>query len=162
MSHKTFRLESILTGIQNALHFASSLTDNSEWLFMFNSYRNPHNRDGHFSFSILILLLRTLIPLCRCRLLLRSLPGLSTPELPRRGLLLRALRLADSANASNSILTDISAVAVLRGLVGDALVDPIDDPIRTSFIHTTSIPNCPFNKPNGGLNAYLRFEEFGP
>lgn len=63
-----------------------------------------------------------------CRLLLRSLLCLRTAELLRRGVLLRLLRLADSTDAGNSIFAEICTVAVLSGLVRDALVDPAIDP----------------------------------
>lgn len=44
------------------------------------------------------------------------------------GVLLRLLRLADGTDASNSIFAEICTVAVLSGLVCDALVDSVIDP----------------------------------
>lgn len=56
--------------------------------------------------------------------LLSSLTGLDTTGLLNRSILLGELRAADGAHTGNSLLTDISTVAVLGGLIGDTLVDP--------------------------------------
>lgn len=64
--------------------------------------------------------IRYLLPLSR---LLSRLLRLRTSELLRGGILLRALGVTDGADTGNSVFTEVGAVAVLRGLVGDALVD---------------------------------------
>lgn len=56
--------------------------------------------------------------------LLGGLLGLLTPELLGGGVLLGLLRTADGADASNSILADVTTVAALSGEVGNALVSP--------------------------------------
>lgn len=55
---------------------------------------------------------------------LSGLAGLGTTELLGRGVLLGLLRTADSAHTSDSLLAEISAVAILGRLVGNTLVDP--------------------------------------
>lgn len=55
---------------------------------------------------------------------LGSLAGLGAAELLSGSILLGELGAADSADASDGLLADVSAVTVLGGLVGDTLVDP--------------------------------------
>lgn len=56
---------------------------------------------------------------------LGSLAGLGAAELLGGGILLGELGAADSADAGDGLLTDISTVAILGGLVGNTLVDPV-------------------------------------
>lgn len=55
---------------------------------------------------------------------LLSLAGLGTTGLLGGSVLLGELRATDGAHAGNGLLTDVSTVAVLGGLVGNTLVDP--------------------------------------
>lgn len=57
--------------------------------------------------------------------LLGGLAGLSTTGLGGGGLLLGLLGAADGAHTGNGLLADISAVAVLGGLAGNTLEDPV-------------------------------------
>jgi hypothetical protein len=56
---------------------------------------------------------------------LGSLAGLGAAELLGGSILLGELGAANSADASDGLLADISTVTVLGGLVGNTLVDPI-------------------------------------
>lgn len=58
------------------------------------------------------------------RRLLSGLPSLVTPELRGGSVLLGLLRTADGTDTGNSVLTDVTTVAVLSAEVGNALVDP--------------------------------------
>lgn len=56
---------------------------------------------------------------------LGGLAGSGAAGLGGRGLLLGLLGAAEGAHAGDGLLADVSAVAVLGGLAGDTLVDPI-------------------------------------
>lgn len=55
---------------------------------------------------------------------LLSLAGLGATGLLGGSVLLGELRATDGAHTGNSLLADVSTVAVLGGLVGNTLVDP--------------------------------------
>lgn len=57
--------------------------------------------------------------------LLSGLLGLGSAELLRGSVLLGLLRAADGADTGNGILTEVTTVAMLSGLIGNALVDPL-------------------------------------
>lgn len=100
------------------LFFISLLADLS---FLFSLALSPFSVPKIHFFGTFILNIHSYPHLCR--LLLRSLLCLRTAELLLGGVLLRLLRLADGTDASNSIFAEICTVAVLSGLVCDALVD---------------------------------------
>lgn len=66
----------------------------------------------------------SLSQLCHLRRLLRRLLRLHSPELLGRSVLLGPLGVADGADTGDGVLAKVATVVVLRGLVGDALVDP--------------------------------------
>lgn len=59
------------------------------------------------------------------RSLLGGLSGLSSTELLSGGIFLGLLRAADGAHTGDGVTTEVTTVAILSGLVGNALVDPL-------------------------------------
>ena len=80
---------------------------------------------------------------------LGGLAGLGATELLGGSILLGDLGAADSADAGNGLLADVSAVAVLGGLVGNTLVDPSEGQRGTRIGGIQKVP-------------YLRVEVLGP
>lgn len=101
------------------------------------------------------------------RLLLGGLPGLSATGLLGGGLLLGLLGTTDGADAGNGVFADISAVAVLSGLAGDTLVDPIQQndvhqvrqmvQKKRAMVSSRACTRC-----RSVGSAYLRAEVLGP
>lgn len=102
------------------------------------------------------------------RLLLGGLPGLSAAGLLGGGLLLGLLGTTDGADAGNGVFADISAVAVLSGLAGDTLVDPIQQndvhqvrqmvqKRKRAMVSSRACTRC-----RSVGSAYLRAEVLGP
>lgn len=59
------------------------------------------------------------------RSLLGGLSGLSSTELLRGSILLRLLCAADGAHTGDGVTTEVTTVAILSGLIGNALVNPL-------------------------------------
>lgn len=79
--------------------------------------------------------------------LLLGLSGFSTAGLLSGSLLLGLLGAANGADAGDSVLTDISAVAVLGSLVGNTLVDPMREQYQQTVAppsRTSQHANCSY------------------
>lgn len=111
-------------------HFdCSILLPRSKITRLHGQFPSPARRLNAYQVSPPILILHgpELSPILEIHLLrgLSSLASLGAAELLSGGILLRALGAADSADASDGLLAEVSAVTLLGGLVGNSLVDPI-------------------------------------
>lgn len=91
--------------------------------------------------------------MCLRRLLLGG-SGLGSPDLGRRRHLLGALGATDGADTGNSLLAEVSTVAVLGSVVGDTLVDPRKRGISTARSDADGMcPETPHLLAVGGVRA---------